>query len=80
MPKYGPSAATLALDRRVIGLWQGETCCGGSLEAAAAIAVGEADTAIVGQMVCCEFFGGGKSCVRQIRLLFCNYKTENISK
>ena len=40
------------------------------MAAAAAIAVGEAAPAMVGQMVCCGLSGGGKSCARQIRLLF----------
>ena len=67
--KYGPAADPLALDRRSVGKWPWATCRGGSVAAAAAIAVGEAAPAIVGQMVCCGLLGGGKSCAQQIRLL-----------
>ena len=40
------------------------------VDAAAAIAVGEAAPAIVGQMVGCGLSGGVKSCARQIILRF----------
>ena len=68
--KYGPAADVLASDRRSVGKWPWEACRGGSVAAAAAVAVGEAAPAIVGQMVCCGLSGGGKSCAQQIRLLF----------
>ena len=68
--KYGPAADALASDRRSVGEWPWATCRGGSVAAAAAIAVGEAAPAMVGQMVYCGLSGGGKSCARRIRLLF----------
>ena len=68
--KYGPAADALASDRRSVGECPWATCRRGSMAAAVAIAVGEAAPAIVGQMVCCGLSGGGKSCARQIRLLF----------
>ena len=40
--KYGPAADALASDRRSVGEWAWATCRGGSVAAAAAIAVGEA--------------------------------------
>ena len=49
--KYGPAADALASDRRSVGEWPWATCRGGSVAAAAAIAVGEAAPAIVDQMV-----------------------------
>ena len=51
MSKYGPAADALASDRRSVGKWPWATCRGGSVADAAAIAVGEAAPAMVGQMV-----------------------------
>ena len=60
--KYGPAADALALDRRSVDKWPWVTFRGMSVAAAEAIAVGEADPVIVGQVVCCRLFGGKKSC------------------
>ena len=42
MSKYGPAADALALDRGSVGKFPWVTCRGGSVAAAAAIAIGEA--------------------------------------
>ena len=70
MSNYGLAAYALASDERSLDEWPWATFRGRSVADAAAIAIGEAAPAMVGQMVCCGLSGGGKSCARQIRLLF----------